>query len=157
MSLPRPSKHLKQKGLTVNGDIQHRQWTPLHGACNSYPPRTVPIGVDILTLLIRAGADMNATTFVGRYCRANETFALTRVEHLQEGMTPLHLAAGSQPSEIIALLLDNGADPTLEDSVSISSSTCRVHHLPGLHLWICSYMAKVLLYMRAGLLAGHED
>ena len=93
------SDHMKilVKLLTLGADVNAKDMignTPLH-CCQTQGSN--PVVLKMAERLIRAGANVNAR---------NRT-----------GATPLHLSCGGTTTELVQLLLDNGADIYIEDNL----------------------------------------
>lgn len=69
-----------------------------------------PRRTEIVRLLVSAGADVNLKTLPGK-----ETGCFMRDAFLK-GETPLHRAAAYGDSEMVQILLDAGADPSIKDA-----------------------------------------
>lgn len=89
---------------------------------------------EIVRLLVKAGADVNLKTLPGK-----ETAAFMRDAFLK-GETPLHRAAAYGDKEMVQILLDAGADPSIKDAngdtpISWGSWHLRPFDLLGLLLY----------------------
>jgi ankyrin repeat protein len=113
--------------IARGGDVKRRDpetgETPLHSAlCKAGRPYFI----QTVRLLLDHGADPNAATIPGR-----ETSSFMR-DIRTAGETPLHRAAAYGTPEIIALLLERGADPSRTDANGDSPLTWASRHLrPG--------------------------
>lgn len=63
--------------------------------------------VENLKFLISKGLDVNAKT---DYAKVSKSFTGSKIH-----VTPLYLAVGSKDLEVVQILLDNGANPTIKD------------------------------------------
>lgn len=90
---------LVRAGMDANTRDRHDLATPLHEVCRANDKR-LPASADILRLLLGAGADVNA-----------------RDECLQTPLMKLCLQSGDDEAttEMVRILLQHGADPSLED------------------------------------------
>ncbi|XP_057314855.1 caseinolytic peptidase B protein homolog [Hydractinia symbiolongicarpus] len=116
-------KSLLDKGIDVN-EKHPLGWTALHSAAMSGRARTVKF-------LLQAGADPNALDEFSTIYKVASRKRMRVIEVLQireqcfgerisknsdfTGFTPLHYAALTDDFEIIKVLLDGGADPTIVD------------------------------------------
>ena len=105
-------KLLTDAGADANLADKEHGWTPLIWA--SFEGHT-----EIVKLLIEAGADINLADKIGNTSIGRKTstgYTLTRAinvdaeEPMQEGYTPLYVAAHCGHTEIVKLLIDAGAD-----------------------------------------------
>jgi ankyrin repeat protein len=77
--------------------------TPLHEAANKGH-------VEVVKILLEAGATVDAKTKVLRLDSPCISQLLTTPVDLQSGQTPLHYASAQGHTAVVKLLLDSGAD-----------------------------------------------
>ena len=113
--------------ITLGADVNHALpdtgETPLHSAlCKAGRPYFLYV----VKLLVENGADVNAKTIPGR-----ETGAFMR-DVRTKGETPLHRAAAYGDEEMIAYLIEKGANREARDANGDSPLTWASEHLrPG--------------------------
>jgi len=140
MSFPDIVKTLLEHGADPNKASAVTGETPLHAcAARGY----AETAFEIMTLLLKAGAKPNVKAKNG-IPTATYYRDITVV-----GETPLHLAAAYGSADMIKLLLDNGADPSLKDDRGDSPLTWYSRHQRGAdHVKLNRDSRDLLLYGR---------
>ena len=111
---------LINNGANVNAKINDTNETPLH---NALAKAGRPYYLYTVKLLVEKGADVNAKTIAGL-----ETQAFMR-DVRTKGETPLHRAAAYADENIIAYLLEHGANKEAKDANGDSPLTWASEHL----------------------------
>lgn len=104
---PSTVRWLLQKGEDANYTSPKTGENALHFAISK---RSNPERIEVVRILVEAGADVNQQTTPG-----SETSCFMRDAFLK-GETPLHRAAAYGDAMMIRLLLDAGADPSMKDA-----------------------------------------
>ena len=122
---------LLERGADVNAQLKDTGETALHNACSKINNIATPY---LVKLFLHHGAAPNIK------CKpAAETGAFMR-DARTKGETPLHRAAAFADAESISLLLDAGADPTLQDINGESPiGWASWHSRPGVILKLLSH------------------
>ncbi len=122
---------LLQHGADVNASVKETGERPLHGALAKAGR---PYYGYVVRLLLEHGADVNAATIPGQ-----ETGAFMR-DVRTKGETPLHRAAAYADADMVALLLEYGADREARDANGDSPLSWASEHLrPGSILQLLAF------------------
>ena len=103
---------LLRNGAEIN-IMDESGWTPLHTALRSWPldPRQYPL-YDIVELLIKHGADVNAKNQGGPNRDSRDSHVGVRMRPPNKGETPLEIALSYGYTDIVQLLIEHGATET---------------------------------------------
>lgn len=111
-------KHFMLRGVDVNTTHPEIGIVPLHTACRA-AKKGDGSRTKIVALLIKAGANVNARALVNVHADWGSGYVV-------QGETPLHFAAEYGEKEMIDLLLNAGADKTIETALGETPLDCAV-------------------------------